>query len=559
MVLTTRMTLWTSRFVRALGRGAVPLLVLATLIPQSALGQVLEPNGVAAPRIPSTNGETSLQEYFDTEGEAINAVLEASAEPGTFSPLCEFTATVVMSEAEGLDGLAWYNVPADATSAPPRVFPIVPETNRVTGMVFSGVDIRNSPDYAGGLIGFVLTHNGGQPIYYSEYRRNAECTQCAVPGHWKMMLAYRSTLHQSSYYLGFEDWPGADQRSWYDNDGDFQDKVFLVTGVSCPGGGEPCDTGQQGLCAAGLSECSVNGTPTCKPQHTPRAEECDNVDNDCNGRVDDGDLCPGEQVCLRGKCVGRCNTGEFQCVAPLVCGDDGFCIDASCKNVTCQAGLACRDGKCVGACEGVVCPLGRLCRLGSCVDPCAGVTCPERTFCERGVCVGDCTCNGCPGGGECGKNGRCAAPGCADVTCPAGQGCRDGQCVSACDGAVCPGGAACTNGTCEAPVSASGGTGGAPGMATGGALVVMISGGKPNGFSGTAGQPQPSPTGSQPSPSGAGKLGLQPVGDDDTSSCTCRVAPSTRWAELGAVPFALLGLLLARRRAPVRRGSDRAA
>ncbi len=511
----------------ARGLGAALLLLLASTAAQA---QVLEPNGVQAPKLPSTNGETSIQDYFDSTGESIDALAEASAEPGAFSPLCDFTATVVLSESMGNDGLAWYNVPADPTSAPDAVYPIVPETNRVTGAVFQGTDIRNSPDYVGGLIGFALTQDGGNPIYYSEYRRNANCTECVNPGHWKMMLAYRSKLQQSSYYLGFEDWKGADESSWQDNDGDFQDKLFLVTGVSCPGGGEPCDTGQAGLCAAGLTECSVNGQPVCKAQHTPQAESCDNVDNDCNGQVDDGQLCTADQVCVRGKCVGKCNTGEFNCSAELVCGADGFCIEAACKEVVCATGLACRGGQCVGACQGVVCPLGQVCRLDRCVDPCAGVQCPAQSFCERGVCVGDCSCNGCPSGEQCGKNGRCSAPGCADVSCPATQGCRNGQCVAACDGAVCPGGSACRDGVCEAPTSAGSSSGGAAGA--GGGVVIQFVGGSPS-----LGGAAPTSGGAMPSSGGAASL----PASGSSSSCNCRLTPAPRGADLRA--WLSIGLL----------------
>ena len=165
-----------------------------------------------------------------------------------------------------------------------------------------------------------------------------------------------------------------------------------------------------GLCAAGLTECAVNGAPTCKQQQMPRPETCNNADKDCNGLVDDGDLCPTDEVCVRGKCVARCNTGEFACPPDLVCGSDGFCIDPACRDVTCEPGLACRAGRCVGVCESVVCPLGQVCQLDRCIDPCVGVICPEMTFCSRGVCVGDCTCNGCPAGEECAPDGRAPCP-----------------------------------------------------------------------------------------------------------------------------------------------------
>lgn len=513
-----------------------------------ARAQVIEPNGVQVPR-PAPVDEISIQDYFDGEMEPIDEIADASAEPGAFSPLCDFTATIVLAEAMGEDGLSWYNVPASPTAAPAPLYPIIPETARVTGQIFTGSDILNDPNYAGGLIGFALTQNGGSPIYYSEYQRNPNCTACAMPGYWKMMLSYRSVVHENAYYLGFEDWPGADSSSWGDNDGDFQDKLFLVTGITCAGGGEPCDTGMLGVCAAGLTECAVNGEPTCKQQQMPRAETCNNADEDCNGLVDDGELCPTDEVCVRGKCVARCNTGEFACPPDLVCGSDGFCIDPACRDVTCEPGLACRGGRCVGVCEGIVCPIGQVCQLDRCIDPCAGVTCPEKTFCSRGVCVGDCVCNGCPTGEECAPDGRCALPGCAGVSCPAGQACRAGGCVPACEGAVCPGGAVCLEGVCgEPPAGGAGGTSGASGSsgAPGSGGIVIITGGVGAGAVTTGGQETGGTAGVLP----MGGNGGEELGGGEVPgyhSCACRL-PSPRPSPGGAVTLALAGALLFLRR-----------
>jgi hypothetical protein len=514
-----------------------------------ASAQVIEPNGVQAPR-PAPVDELSIQAYFDGEMEPIDAVADASAEPGAFSPLCDFTATIVLAEASGSDGLAWYNAPADPTERPAPLYPIIPESTRVTGQIFTGADIRNDANYAGGLIGFALTQNEGEPIYYSEYQRNPNCTQCSMPGHWKMMLAYRSVVRKNAYYLGFEDWPGANSSSWGDNDGDFQDKMFLVTGITCAGGGEPCDTGMPGLCASGLTECSVNGSPSCKQQQMPKSETCDNADNDCNGVVDDGDLCDPGKLCVRGKCVAPCNTGEFSCPPELVCGSDGYCIDPACRDVRCDPGLACRNGSCVGECEGIVCPLGHVCQLGRCIDPCAGVTCPEMTFCQRGVCVGDCVCNGCPAGEECAPDGRCVPPGCAGVPCAATEACRDGMCVPRCDGARCPGGATCQDGVCgDAPTTGTGGGTGEGGTSGAGGTIIVVGG---TGAGGATGGSDASGGGSAgvtaSGGSGGGELGAS--GAPETQSCACRFLPA-RSASPGALVAGLFALLLVRRRRAV--------
>src|SRR5687768_11357642 len=93
------------------GRG-IAFLLLAP----AAFAQVIEPNGIS---VPVTNSETSLQEYFDGVGEGIDAVADAAAEPGTFSPLCDFDATLVLSQSQAQAAIGWYNVPASDTAAIP--------------------------------------------------------------------------------------------------------------------------------------------------------------------------------------------------------------------------------------------------------------------------------------------------------------------------------------------------------------------------------------------------------------------------------------------------------
>ena len=109
--------------------------------------------------------------YFDGQQETIDAVRNAAAEPGIFLPLCDFQATLVLSQSNAQAGIAWYNVPANATMAPAAIYPIG-TANLAVGQTISSADVRTNPNYAMGLIGFVLMKNG-QRVYYSEYRRNA--------------------------------------------------------------------------------------------------------------------------------------------------------------------------------------------------------------------------------------------------------------------------------------------------------------------------------------------------------------------------------------------------
>jgi hypothetical protein len=228
----------------------------------------------------------------------------------------------------------------------------------------------------------------------------------------------------------------------------------------------PCNTGMQGVCSLGVTQCQVGGTPLCKPTVAPTPEKCDNVDNDCNGQVDDGPgLCPGTEVCVQGTCTNPCGTQEFACQPGWEC-QDGLCVDPKCVGVTCQAGQICRAGTCVGGCDGVTCPLGQECQLGVCIDPCAGVTC-NGAVCDHGACITVCSCQACGSGQTCTSDGHCVDTGCDVITCGAGQVCQAGACIDACTGAVCPDGAGCHNGVCDMPSTgqASSGTGGVSGAA----------------------------------------------------------------------------------------------
>jgi hypothetical protein len=412
--------------------------------------QVIEPNGLAVPIQDPQSSEVTLQSYFDERmpPEPIDALREASAEPATFSPRCGFEAELVLSESSARAGLAWYNVPSDPGAKPDAIYTIMEETTQ-TGALVSSSQIRSDPNYAGGLIGFALTKNGGTPIYYSEASRNAICTACTMPGPWKLMLAYPSKLESTTYYLAWEDWEGANESSWPD-DGDFNDKVFRLSGVRCAGGGEPCETGLAGVCAQGITGCSVGATPgACLQLEAAGPELCDGLDNDCDGQVDDDKPCGSQGACVNGACVQACGGVEFPCPAGQVC-DDGDCIDPACLGVTCPEGMLCNQGMCREPCEGVTCPLGQVCRAGVCKDPCAAVSCMTGTVCRLGACLEGCACSGCPDSLACDVDtGGCVETGCQGVRCGAGEACLQGACVDACQSAVCPRGAQCHGGQCD--------------------------------------------------------------------------------------------------------------
>lgn len=433
----------------------------------------------------------SLKGLFKWRREQLDPVTDAKTAPGYFSPACGFSGQLLLMGGNCQVAFGWYNVEDPNSTTPPdpsEIYEFIPNdptylnclnenggpktdgfcplawdtlsprnlsVKQWTPKAFDSGNIKMDPNYKGKYVGFALIGNPALSCKENKYSMYGHNTKNAQGVPWVASLIYQSTADPEGFYMAFEDLPmsPADWREsggQYKNDGDFNDFVFYVSGISCLGGGQPCDSGLQGACSVGRTDCAVEGmTGMCRPIIAAGPELCDNVDNDCNGIADDGEgLCTGTQVCDKGSCVEACGTGEFRCPTDFSC-EMGHCIEDACAGMTCPAGQACRAGQCKDACQDVVCPVGEECQLGRCVDPCKAVECTGGKVCERGLCVSDCTCRGCDEGLECGADGRCTDPRCLGVECKAGEKCQAGSCVDTCAGVVCPGGGACVNGACQ--------------------------------------------------------------------------------------------------------------
>jgi hypothetical protein len=530
----------------------------------------------------------------------MNATRDAQITPGTFSPQCGLNGTIVLKGGDCMNELRWYNATTPATKpAASALYLLVPANLQLPPMNCKetgfcplatrdspsqpgqhtwadplpeyAAEIRTDPHWTGGPVGFALvpTYVNGQPqgkctqVKYSQAELN-DHSPAGAPTNgapWVTTLIYQSVSNPNAYYIAFEDLPTCPQ-SWrgcqpggnmpitdptQGCDGDFNDFVFYVSGLSCSSGGKPCTVdGQMGICAGGVTECNNGGTGTfCRQAVTPQPEVCDGVDNDCNGMVDDNVTCPNPGfVCAQGVCVHPCDNSEFPCIAGFTCDTDGLCKETKCVGKVCGTDQVCKAGVCVGGCDGVTCPHGQVCRIGNCVDPCAGITCDSGRVCEQGACQPPCgDCRDCAAGTTCTTSGPskgvCAETGCQNVTCPAGQVCNAGSCQDGCTGVTCPGGQACMNGSCSPiplpdagappPPPTDGGTSGVGGSsATGHA-----------GSSGTAGATGTGGAGA----TGTGGTSAPHIGGVATCHCDAAEGPGA-----AGVAFMLGALAIAARR-----------
>ncbi len=224
-------------------------------------------------------------------------------------------------------------------------------------------------------------------------------------------------------------------------------------GTSCCPAGVACGTG---TCKGGTLQCSAGSTQlTCTGFTGPASETCNGLDDDCNGLTDDvpgsGDTC-----CTSGKCgTGVCKNGVQRCVGSAltcvnevlpgseVCNQLDDDCDGNVDNVSGRGDRCCpfQDGAGNDLCGTGVCASGQLaCVPGQVTLKCTAAVGPGRELCD----ALDNDCNGVvddlPGGtvgGSCCPSGKCGTGVCKSGTL------RCGATGIECIGAVNPGGEVC--------------------------------------------------------------------------------------------------------------------
>ncbi|HVR04069.1 MAG TPA: MopE-related protein [Polyangia bacterium] len=227
-----------------------------------------------------------------------------------------------------------------------------------------------------------------------------------------------------------------------------------VGAVNYPG---PAGTIGVGVCAAGLEICQGGRLVQMVPPRLPSPEICDGLDNDCNGKVDDGfDLLGDSKNC--GGCGLVCAPGT-QCQqgkCPIVTGGDGGVGPGPDGGVGPgpDGGVGPGPGGGVGpGLDGGVGPGGML---GLCQNATGGSSCTDLSndHASCGACGHACAATQYCQGGVC-TDYPAMTCGAGMTTCldPAGQKpfctslLNDPRNCNAC-GNVCQNGAGCMNGVC---------------------------------------------------------------------------------------------------------------
>lgn len=120
-----------------------------------------------------------------------------------------------------------------------------------------------------------------------------------------------------------------------------QCNIKPTTNCDCDHGEErPCGAAN-GECAEGVQKCVYGQWSICIGGYSGRPEQCNNIDDNCNGLIDDGeDICEPGNACVCGTCQPTCDDQGR-------CPDGGACVNGACAVDYCPQGQKCENSRCV--------------------------------------------------------------------------------------------------------------------------------------------------------------------------------------------------------------------
>ncbi len=176
-----------------------------------------------------------------------------------------------------------------------------------------------------------------------------------------------------------------------------------------------------------LQETECGSGYDCEPQCEPQPEECNGLDDDCDGDVDEGELVDGDYF-------GLCDDDNL-------CTDDTCAGDAGCEHIALD-GVECIDGD--------LCTTGDKCQQGLCMG--VALDCDDGNECTDDVCNAEGQCQStdnsaaCDDGDPCTANDECLFGACVgeQLACACQA---DADCAALEDGDLCNGVLHCDDST----------------------------------------------------------------------------------------------------------------
>ncbi len=200
-------------------------------------------------------------------------------------------------------------LPCLAIAGKPGAGPSVPNTGTITGTVTVGGNPLSGQIFIPGKSFMAKTDsNGSYTLYYVPVGQQNMMIE--VPGVLPFLLGgCELTTAGCTVSKNFACLPG-EQRACMDcssvketctNEGAWPGCNCSSACSSDPRYGTPCDGDDADLCTGGVWRCDSGGSLVCVGDQ-PKVEVCDGIDNNCNGLIDEGDLCGAGNVCIQGTC-----------------------------------------------------------------------------------------------------------------------------------------------------------------------------------------------------------------------------------------------------------------